>query len=117
MNSFATVTWVRVLPAADIVELALFAITALFYFLPAGPPALLYVVPPACLGLPVLFGFLVARKARSHPILHGALVRGVAALIYIALTWGKALPSAHIASEYLKVIGGAMGGLFARRRA
>ena len=51
MNSFATVTLVRVLLAAGTVELALFAITALFYFLPAGPPALPYVVPPACLGL------------------------------------------------------------------
>jgi putative membrane protein (TIGR04086 family) len=117
MNPLTTVIWVRVLLAAVIVESAMFAVAVLLYFVPHGLAALLYVVPPACLGLTLGFGFWAARKARTHRILHGTLVGSVAALIYVALTWGKTLPTAYVASEYLKVIGGAMGGLIAQRRA
>jgi hypothetical protein len=81
MNPVATVIWVRVLLAAVFVELAQFAVAVLLYFVPHGLAALLYVVPPACLGLTLVFGFWAARKARTHRILHGALVGSIAALI------------------------------------
>jgi hypothetical protein len=85
--------WGRLLLAALPAEVALFCIAIPFFFLPdRGAAALPYVIPPASLGVTLLFGFWVARAARSRFVLHGALVGAVAALAYIALTWGKVLP-------------------------
>jgi putative membrane protein (TIGR04086 family) len=109
--------WGRVLLAALLAEVALFAIATPFFFLPDhGAAALPYVIPPASLVVTALFGFWVARAAGNRFVLHGTLVGAVAALAYIALTWGKVLPVAYVVSHFLKVIGGAIGGFIAKRR-
>jgi|SRR5580658_2512998 hypothetical protein len=115
-DSRRRIQWLRIVLGGTAAEAGLFIIAVAFYLLPNGNAALLYVIPVACLGMTLLLGFCVARKVQGLFILHGALVGTVAALIYIALTWGKTLPTAYVVSHFLKVIGGASGGLIARRR-
>lgn len=97
-------------------EVVLFAIAAASYFLPNGAELLLYVIPPACLVVSAYFGYWVARGAANRFVLHGTLVGVIAALVYVALTWGRDLPMAYVISHFLKVIGGAVGGYIAQRR-
>jgi hypothetical protein len=49
-------------------------------------------------------------RAIAGFLLHGALAGVVAAVVYIALTWGQTLPSSYTLAHVLKVIGGAAGG-------
>ena len=109
--------WGRVLIGAVLMEVVLFAIAAGAYFLPNGQNLLLYVIPPACLVTSLYFGYWAARGAGNRYILHGALVGIIAAVVYIALTWRHTLPMAYTVSHFLKIIGGALGGLIAQRRA
>lgn len=109
--------WGRVLIAAVLMEVALFAIAACAYFLPNGQNLLLYVIPPACLITSLYFGYWAARGAGNRFLLHGTLVGVVAAVVYIALTWRQTLPMAYVVSHFLKVIGAAAGGFIAQRRA
>jgi putative membrane protein (TIGR04086 family) len=110
------IQWLRIVLGGIAAEAGLFIIAIAFYLLPNGTAALLYAVPIACLCMTFLVGFYVARKAQGLFVLHGALVGTVAALIYVALTWGKTLPTAYVISHFLKVIGGASGGFIAGRR-
>jgi putative membrane protein (TIGR04086 family) len=109
--------WGRVLIGAVLMEVVLFAIAACAYFLPNGQNLLLYVIPPACLIVSLYFGYWAARGAGNRFVLHGTLVGLVAAVVYIALTWRQTLPMAYVVSHFLKVIGGALGGFIAQRRA
>lgn len=109
--------WGRVLIGAVLMEVVLFAIAAGAYFLPNGQALLLYVIPPACLLVSLYFGYWAARGAGNRYILHGTLVGVVAAVVYVALTWRQTLPMAYTVSHFLKVIGGALGGFIAQRRA
>ncbi len=113
--SLGSMKWGRILLAAVGAEVVLVGIAIPFYMLGRGE-ALLYAIPPACLALTMLFGFWAARAARSRHVLHGALVGTIAALAYVGMTWGKALPTAYVVSHFLKVIGGAVGGFMAQRR-
>lgn len=108
--------WGRVLIAAVLMEVVLFAIAAGAYFLPNGQTLLLYVIPPACLITSAYFGYWAARPAGNRFVLHGTLVGVVAAVAYIGLTWGRDLPMAYTVSHFLKIIGGALGGFIAGRR-
>jgi len=47
-------------------------------------------------------------------LLHGLLLGVVAALIYGGLTWKVSLPAAYVIANYLKLVGGAGGGLMAQ---
>jgi ubiquinone/menaquinone biosynthesis C-methylase UbiE len=105
-----------VLLAAVLMEVVLFAIAAAAYFLPNGQDALLYVIPPACLIVSGYFGYWAARGAGNRFVLHGTAVGLIAAVVYIGLTWGKALPLAYVISHALKIIGSAAGGFIAQRR-
>ena len=107
--------WGRIVLAALFAEVVLFGIAIACYALGRGE-ALLYLIPPASLGLTMWFGFWAARAAPSRLVLHGSLVGVIAALAYVAMTWGKALPMAYVVSHFLKVIGGALGGFIAQRR-
>jgi hypothetical protein len=116
MGAFAKIRWLRVLLGGFLVEVALIVVVIPISLLPRGQTILLYVVPPACLVMTFLFGWWTARRVDAAFMLHGTLVGVVAALLYIALTWGQTLPAAYIASHGLKVVGGAMGGVFAGRQ-
>ncbi len=109
--------WSRILIAAVLLELVLFVIAAALYPLPHGETVLLYVIPPACLAVSTYFGFWAARTAQHRPVLHGALVGIIAAVVYVALTWKQTLPMVYVVSHFLKIIGGTLGGAFARRHA
>jgi hypothetical protein len=115
--SRSPIQWLRIVLGGLAAEAALFIIAVVFYLLPNGSAELLYVIPVACLCMTVLLGFRVARKAGGLFVLHGTLVGLVAALLYILLTLGKSLPAAYVVSHFLKVIGGAAGGLIAKHRA
>ncbi len=111
-NAIVRVRWIRVVVAAVLAEVVLIAV-AIPVTLWIGQTALLYVIPPACFLVTLLFGRWAARKAGVNFILHGTLVGLVAALLYIGLTWGQTLPMAYLISHGLKVIGGAAGGFLA----
>jgi putative membrane protein (TIGR04086 family) len=61
----------------------------------------------------------VARRAESRFALHGALTGLTAALIYIVLivASGQTQPLIYWLAHGLKIVGGAAGGLIARRLA
>jgi hypothetical protein len=111
-----TLRWGRVLLGAVFMELVLFAIAAAAFPLPNGQALLVYVIPPACLIVSGYFGYWAARGAGNRFVLHGTLVGVIAAVVYVGLTWGRALPLAYVVSHFLKIIGGAFGGWIAQRR-
>ena len=116
MSILAEIRWGWVVLGAIVGEAVLFGVAVLLYVLPGGPDLLTYVVPPACLIVMAAAGYWVARRAGHHRVLHGTLVGVIAALAYVGLTWGKALPVAYLISHGLKVIGGVVGGVLAQRR-
>ncbi len=79
-----------------------------------GRAILLALVVPLCVIATFLGGWWVARRAGGLLLLHGLLVGAVAALIYGGLTWKVSLPTAYIVANYLKLIGGAGGGVMAQ---
>ena len=106
--------WLRVTLAALAVEVVLLAIAVPLNLSADGQKALLYLVIPMCVLGVFLGGWWVARKAGNAFLLHGLLVGTAAALIYWALTLKVTLPPAYIVANYLKLPGGAAGGLLAR---
>ena len=117
MNALTRIRWPWVLLGAVLVEVALLIVAIPMYLLPNGAIIVLYAVLPLCLIGGFFGGLWVARKAGRLFVLHGVLVGAVAALLYAALTWKTALPAIYVASNYLKLIAGAAGGLVAQRMA
>ena len=78
---------------------------------------MLYSAPAASFAMTFVFGFWVARKVRARFFVHGTLVGLAAALLYIAMSGGQSVPWAYIVAHFLKVLGGALGGLLAQKRA
>ena len=110
------IRWGWVLVGGLVAELALFLFIPI-QFLPGGQTLLLYLVVPLCLLATGIAGWWIARKAESARPLHGALVGVVAFAIYLALTWTQPpLPAVYVAANYLKVVGGLVGGWFADRQ-
>jgi len=116
MIGFAQIRWLRLILAAFLVELVLFALVVPLRFLPNGFRIELAAVLPACVAAAFLGGWWVAARARLAPVLHGTLVGVAAALMYAALTWKYTLPGIFVAANYAKVLGGAAGGAAARHR-
>lgn len=115
MNTSAEFHWARVLIGGFLAEVLVIAfvipISLLF-----GQHALLYAAPPASLMACFLFALWVARRIDSRFVLHGILVGVVAALLYVGLTLGRPEPLVYLLAHALKILGGAAGGLVARRR-
>ena len=82
-----------------------------------GQELLAYSAPAASFAATFVFGAWVARKARARFVVHGTLVGVAAALLYVAISGGQSVPWAYIVAHVLKVLGGALGGLFAQKRA
>jgi len=108
------IRWLRVLGAAIVVELVLFAIAIPLNMSPNGRAALRVVVIPMCVLGTFVGGWWAARRAGGLFLIHGILVGAIAALIYAGLTWKVSLPTAYILGNYLKLVGGAVGGLTAQ---
>ncbi len=110
------IRWGWVALGGFLAELAIFII-AIPLSLWLGQDSLLYSAPAASFAATFVFGFWVARKARARFVVHGTLVGIVSALLYVAISGGQSVPWAYILAHALKVLGGALGGLLAQKRA
>jgi len=109
------IRWGLVLAGAFLAELALVVIAILATVL-TGQASLVYIVPPASFVATFAAGFWVARKVQ-HPVLHGVLIGIGSILIYVGVTLGGPEPVSYIVAHALKVLGGALGGFVALKRA
>jgi hypothetical protein len=111
-----SIQWGRILLAAFLMELVLFAI-AIPLNLSGERQVALYVVPPAALFATFAVTVWLGRGIASKLILHGALIGVVGTLMYVGLTRGRSEPWQYLVANALKVVGGASGGMaLARRR-
>ena len=108
------IRWVRIIVAAVLVELVLFAVAVPLNMSANGRAMLLVLVIPLCVLGTFIGGWWTAQRAGGLFLLHGLLVGAVAALIYGALTWNVSLPTTYIVANYLKLLGGAGGGVLAQ---
>jgi hypothetical protein len=108
--------WVRIVLTAAAVEAVLLVIAIPLNMSATGQRALLALVIPLCALGAFLGAWWAARKVGRLYVLHGLLVGAVAALIYGGLTLKITLPGAYIVANYLKLVGGAAGGLVAQLR-
>jgi hypothetical protein len=109
------IQWGRVLLAAFLMELALFAIAVLLN-LRGERRVALYVVPPAALFATFGFTIWLGRGIASKLVLHGVLIGIVGTLMYVGLTRGRPEPWQYVVANALKVVGGAVGGVVLARR-
>ena len=107
--------WGRVLVGGFLAELLVFAIVfpTLYLF---GQRAFLASILIASAVMPFIFAAWVGRRIESRFVLHGGLVGLVAAVIYMALSWGQPQPLLYKIAHGLKVAGGMAGGVVASRR-
>jgi putative membrane protein (TIGR04086 family) len=110
------IRWLRIVLGAVLVEVALLAVAIPLNLSASGRAVLLALVVPLCFAGTFIGGWWVARKAGQLFLLHGLLLGAFAALIYGGLTWKVVLPMPYIVANYLKLIGGAAGGLMAQWR-
>jgi putative membrane protein (TIGR04086 family) len=106
--------WLRVVLTAVVVEVVLLAIAIPLNMSATGQKTLLALVIPMCVVGAFLGAWWAANKVGSLFLLHGLLVGAIAALIYGALTLKVTLPAAYIVANYLKLFGGAAGGMTAQ---
>ena len=111
--SFTDLRWGRALVGGISAELVVFAIVfpVLHFF---GQKAFLASILIASLAMPFLFAVWVCRRVKSHFVLHGLLVGVVAALMYLIVAWGQPEPLLYKIAHGLKLVGGLLGGVFAR---
>lgn len=111
-----SVRWGWVLLGGFLAEVIVFVLV-IPLSLVAGQESLLYTAPPASFVAVLALAYWVARKASKQPVLHGVLVGIVAVLLYIGISVGQPEPIAYIVAHALKVLGGAVGGFVASKRA
>src|SRR5260370_34996319 len=104
-----SIQWGRVLLAAFLMELVLFAI-AVPLFLSGAGRVLIYVVPPAALIATFAVTVWLGRRITSKFVLHGVLIGVVGTLIYVGLTPAQPEPCQNWLPHASRVAGGAAGG-------
>jgi hypothetical protein len=107
--------WGRILLAAFLMELVLFAIAVPLTMHGARQVAL-YTVPPAALVATYLFTVWLGRGIASKLVLHGALIGVAGTLMYVALTRARPEPWQYVVANALKIVGGIAGGMVLARR-
>jgi hypothetical protein len=114
--TFADLRWGRALIGGVCAELAVFAVVfpVLYLF---GQRAFLASILVASFALPFVFAVSIGRHIVSHFVLHGLLVGVVAALVYVIVAWGQPEPLLYKIAHGLKIVGGLLGGVTARRMA
>ena len=106
--------WGRILLGGFLAELLVFVIVfPVRHFF--GQRAFLASILVASAAMPLVLAIWVCRRVESAFLLHGALVGVVAALIYLALTWGQPEPGLYKVAHGLKVVGGLVGGAVGSR--
>jgi len=108
------IRWVRIVVAAVLIEVILLGTAIPLNSSETGRAILLAVVIPLCVLGTFIGGWWTARGAGGLFLLHGLLVGVIAALIYGVLTWKVSLPTPYIVANYLKLLGGAAGGVTAQ---
>lgn len=110
-----SIQWGRVLLAAFLMELVLFAV-AIPLFLGGLGRTLVYVVPPVALIATFAVTVWLGSRIKSNLILHGVLIGIVGTLMYVAITRAQPEPWQYWVAHALKVLGGAAGGMVLARR-
>jgi hypothetical protein len=110
-----SIQWGRVVLAAFLMELVLFAIAAPLFLSGAGR-VLVYVVPPAALIATFAVTVWLGRRIKANFVLHGVLIGVVGTLMYVGLTRAQPEPWQYWLAHALKVVGGAAGGMVLARR-
>jgi hypothetical protein len=109
-----SIQWGRVLLAAFLMELILFAL-AVPLSLGGARRVALYVIPPVALFATFAATVWLGRGIVSKLVLHGVLIGMVGTLMYVALTRGRPEPWQYIVANALKIVGGAAGGMVLAR--
>lgn len=107
--------WGRILLAAFLMELVLFAI-AIPLNMHGKRQVALYVIPPIALVATYALTIWIGRGIRSRFVLHGALIGVVGTLMYVALTRAQPEPWQYVVANALKIVGGAVGAVVLARR-
>ena len=115
MNNGARIHWVRILIGGFLAEASVIAVVIPVLLL-FGQRAVAYAALSGSLVMCFLFALWVGRRVDSHLVLHGILVGVVSTLWYVGLTRGRPETSAYLVAHVLKILGGAAGGFFARKR-
>jgi len=110
-----SIQWGRVLLAAFLMEVVLFAV-AISLFLGGAGRLLVYVVPPLALVATFAVTVWLGRKIKTNFVLHGALIGVVGTLVYIAITRAQPEPWQYWVAHALKIVGGAAGGMVLAQR-
>ena len=105
-----SIQWGRVLLAAFLMEVILFAI-AIPLFLGGAGRLLVYVVPPVALVATFAVTVWLGRRIKTKFVLHGVLIGVVGTLIYIGITRAQPEPWQYWVAHALKIVGGAAGGM------
>jgi hypothetical protein len=109
-----SIRWGRVLLAAFLMELVLFAIAVPLYLGGEGR-VLVYVVPPVALIATFAITVWIGRGIKSNFVLHGVLIGVVGTLMYVGITRAQPEPWQYWLAHALKVVGGAAAGMFLAR--
>ena len=88
-----SIQWGRVLLAAFLMEVILFAI-AIPLFLSGAGRLLVYVVPLVALAATFAVTVWLGRRIKTKPVLHGVLIGVVGTLMYVGLTRAQLEPMA-----------------------
>jgi hypothetical protein len=110
-----SIQWGRVLLAAFLMEVVLFAIAVPLYLGGEGR-VLVYVVPPAALLATFAITVWIGRGIKSNFVMHGVLIGVVGTLMYVGLTRAQPEPWQYWVAHALKVVGGAAAGMALARR-
>jgi hypothetical protein len=114
-GAYMSIQWGRILVAAFLMELVLFAIAVPLNLSGRGRVNL-YVIPPAALVVTFAITIWLGERIKSKFVLHGVLIGAIGTLMYVALTRGGPEPWQYILGNALKVVGGAAGGMVLARR-
>ena len=110
-----SIQWGRIVLAAFLMELVLFAIAIPLNLSGEGRVAL-YVIPPVALIATFVITVWVGRGIASKLVLHGVLIGIAGTLMYVGLTRGRPEPWQYLVANGLKVVGGAAAGVVLGRR-
>ena len=110
-----SIQWGRVLLAAFLMEVILFAIAIPLFLVGLGR-TLVYIVPPAALISTYAVTVWLGKGIKSNVVLHGMLIGVIGTLIYVAITRAQPEPWQYWAAHALKIVGGAAAGMVLARR-
>jgi hypothetical protein len=110
-----SIQWGRILLAAFLMELMLFAI-AIPLFLGGLARTLIYVVPPVALISTFAVTLWLGKGMKANFVLQGVLIGIVGTLMYVALTRAQPEPWQYWLAHALKVVGGGAAGLVLANR-